>query len=242
VLFRSNFSILHQDESGVLLKKRLGKEGSDDKASKQLVSECARLSKRVFNLIDDFVKVIFVVKNDIPSLFLIESVSAESNIINLNVSEDVLFSSESGLIPEDSSILSNDFDLDNVVKKTEIVKEVLDVSSNNFDDSFDDSDEFIVQDEHKLVEEDSFSSFFKLISLLEEDILKMYTESFGFAPNSFEEAIIDLDNKHGFEDKGKILKVFEIKSLIMNGEKIDEDIIFSVTGIIEDFLKRDESC
>jgi hypothetical protein len=31
----------------------------------------------------------------------------------------------------------------------------------------------------------------------------------------------------------------EVKSLLMNGEKVDDDIISSLIGVLEDFLKRE---
>ena len=246
-LNHQNFSILHQEESGVLLKKRLGKEGSDNKISKNLVSECARIAKRVFSLFESPLKAVFVVRKDVPFLFLVDSLSvvdepdssdSDSSISNAQKSSDVVTDvsdvvDDSFHLPDASSVgdavLSEDNSIDD-----DLVDEP---------DSFvgEDSDEFIVQGDSEIdSSDDVYSSFFKLVSLLEEDILKKYKESFGFDPSDFKEAILELDSKHGFSFKNKLFRVFEVKDLIMQGEKVDEDIVSSLIGVIEDFLRGDD--
>ena len=240
-LNNQNFSIIHQEDSGVLLKKRLGREGSDNKASKFLVSECARLFKKVLSLFDSSVKCVFVVKKDVPYLFLVdffESVEKEE----VSETETSFVDHSEELVKEDLQMPQNDeagFSDSNFEKKNfdDLKSSEGDVSD---EDLFVDSDEFIVQDnpEVDVSDDDVFSSFFKLVDLLEEDLSKSYKDSFGFTPSNFEEAIYELDSKHGFVDKDKILRVFEVKNLIVGGEEVDEDIISSLSGVIEDFLKR----
>ncbi len=246
-----NFSILHQEDSGVLLKKRLGREGSDNKASKQLVSECARLAKRVFGIVGNSVKVIFIVKSDVPYLFLVD---------NFNERQEVV-SSEASVVSEISGVESSEDDLSEGVSSSEALPEDViesaipsdditsqDAESDLVDSSnkdFGDSDEFIVQDSPQenvgsdKVEDSLFSSFFKWVELLEEDLLRMYKESFGFNPSNLEEAVYELDSKHGFSARDKILRVLEVKSLLIQGEEVDEDIVSSLIGVMENFLQRD---
>lgn len=266
-----NFKILHQDESGVLLKKRLGREGADDKASKALISECARLAKRVFNTLEVPVKVVFVVKQDTPHLFLIESLikKEEDNVDVIQGSRDNMFLDKSKLdvIEEngsldsqslsDSSMYEHDIQGENaygsepdVVAGTSEVQEssgfeVLDEDVESDDEIFSDSDEFIIQGEDPVIEnkeDDLLSSFFKLVDLLEEDLHRSYIESFGFEPDSFKDAVIELESKHGFDSKQDILRVLEVKSLIVSGKEFESDVIVSLINIIDDFLKRSAKC
>jgi hypothetical protein len=255
-LNNQNFSILHQEESGVLLKKRLGREGSDNKVSKNLVSECARIAKRVFSFFESSLKVVFVVRKDVPFLFLVDglnSVSEDSDSLlveDSNLKVDNVEESRDNIIDvnravsdviDDSFHLSDENSTDNVpLSQDDSLSDDLVEDSDSFEGE--DSDEFIVQGDSEIdSSDDIYSSFFKLVNLLEEDILKTYKESFGFDPNNFKEAILELDSKHGFSFKNKLLRVFEVKELIMQGERVDEDIVSSLIGVIEDFLIGDDA-
>lgn len=303
-----NFSILHQDESGVLLKKRLGREGSDNKLSKQLISECCRLAKKVVASVDCFVSAMFVIKKDVPFLFLVNPLNDD---LKSEVEDDVIVTDDSIIIGEDSfvdevfvdnnyiteslddsssdssdgfvsSAKSSDFvnskkepsiflddsssDSSDIVSSSDSSAVVsssdssavvssaksslpefrqepvvsLDGSSIVSSDGFVDSDEFIIQEGVSGKDKDIFSLLANSFSLLEDFILRKYKESFGFAPNSFEDAIYELDSKHGFEDKSKILRVLEIKDSLLNGESLNDDVVFATLGFIEDFLKRND--
>lgn len=249
-LNHQNFSILHQEESGVLLKKRLGKEGADDKASKHLVSECARLGKRVFDVVRESVKVIFVVKKDVPYLFFVDSLNdiTDNDVVHDDSVVESLSDESFQGVEEESVVTEDVYGLDakqedhpfsESFDKKVVESVVEEPSVSDVEDSFVDADEFIVQGEKTMDDDDVYSSFFKLVELLEEDISKSYVESFGFSPPSIEEAIFELDTKHGFDNKNKILRVFEFKSLIMEGEEVSEDILSSLCGVIEDFLNKE---
>ena len=239
-LNHQNFSILHQDDSGVLLKKRLGKEGSDNKASKQVISDCARLAKRVFSLLNNFVRVVFVVRQGIPYLFLIDDFVSSDVADKVDDVGKSIISDNVGVLSDlGVSVPGGSFSDDLVESDALDVVEDDDLVDSS--DVVNDADEFIVQDDQSVGvrSNNDFSSFFSLIELLEEDVVSLYRESFGFSPVSVEEAIFELDSKHGFGDKEKVLRALEVKSLLMNGEKVDDDIISSLIGVLEDFLKRE---
>ncbi|MFP4567418.1 MAG: PEP/pyruvate-binding domain-containing protein [Candidatus Woesearchaeota archaeon] len=255
-LVNQNFSIIHQEDSGVLLKKRLGRAGSDNKASKQVISECARFAKKFFLNFDESVRLVFLVKRDVPFLSIVDflnkppeefdslkrsleslnsSLSAESEFKNEDFSETV------DLPPVvDSDLLFNK--PDNISSNINLVEETrvgeIEDKANN---EFDDSDEFIIQGESQIKTDspDYLSSFFKLIELLEEDITKAYVESFGFSPSSFEDAVFELDSKHSFSFRDEVLEILKVKSSIMQGEEISEVRIGALCKTVEEFLRRD---
>lgn len=257
-----NVSILHQEESGVLLKKRLGREGADDKASKSLVSECARLAKRIFNTLDEVsLKVFFVVKNDVPYLFLIESFLKKDEEFEVPVKDMFLDKDKLDIVDEhgpldagalsDDSLYENDVqgknaymsESDNFSEDENFEKEENEDFSeeSNVDEVFSDSDEFIIQGDEPIStvkENDVLSSFFNLVELLEEYLHKSYIDSFGFEPDNFEDAVVELESKHGFDEKEDILRVLEIKSNIMRGEEVKSEVISSLIERINEFLKR----
>lgn len=252
-----NFSILHQEESGVLLKKRLGRDGSDNKLSKQLISECCRLAKKVFSVVGSFIVVTFVIKKDVPFLFLVNVVKKDDFVASDFVGDKSLVEEDVDVSLNGVSVVDEVFVDKSYINKSSsssdsFTEPVIDSSSvsvdsdSGFENSLSDdvvvdSDEFIIQESSAPVKSDDvFSLFSDSFKLLEDFILRKYKESFGFAPSSFEDAIYELDSKHGFVDKSKILKAFEVRSLLLNGESVDEDIIFVTLGVIEDFLKRND--
>lgn len=246
-LNNQNFSIIHQDESGVLLKKRLGRAGSDDKASKQVISDCGRIAKKVFSVLGVFVKMIFLIKKDVPYLFFVSSYASDDSFSSKSVSETLVDDiSDLGYsdvveppIMEDSS---KEFVGLSVHKKgVEGFKEDDEVKSSGDVENVDDVDEFIVQDPLVVsdVDNSDFSLFFSFVARLEEYLVNFYKESFGFVPVDFVEAVYELDAKYNFKHRDKFLRVLEVKSLIMSGEKVDDDIISSQLGFLEDFFKED---
>ena len=114
---------------------------------------------------------------------------------------------------------------------------ITEISTKDEDDIFGGSEE----DESLFssVKEDEKNYADELLSLeadVDDKITEMYIDSFGFEPVNIENAILDLDMKHGLECSDDLLSLKRLRERIDSGDSITEEVE-SVLARAREFLK-----
>ena len=204
------YKIVKGDKSGLLVKRNLGKFGSDNKVEDSLVIESARLVKKMAGILNNHFKAFLVIKNKEISFFLVNRLFGDSSVISKP------YTSSGSTYEENIPELEN--------TKIQPEQEVNSSSSNNFSKSADKS--FFLE------------IILDLEPQLDSEIVKRYKESFGVYPQDIIKAVEELSNKHGLPEKEHIYKLKNLKSIIESGQEINLDEFMKLTDLLKEFLER----
>lgn len=220
------YKIVSGDESGLLVKRNLGKYGSDRKIDDKQVVECARLVKRASSVFDNHFKAFMTSIKGEVFFFLVNRLFGESSDSSLSSdlekSSTNSGSSFSGVVSEDN---------------------LPDYEQIHSSSSSSDSNTALRADSDNSQSRHPDKTFFLDIILdlepqLDSEILRMYKESFGFFPKDVVHAIEELSNKHGFPEKEQIYKLKNMKVIVESGKEVDLDDFIRLTDNLKKFLER----
>jgi len=207
------YKIVKGDKSGLLVKRNLGKFGSDNKVEDALVIESARLVKKMAGILNNHFKAFLVIKNGEISFFLINRLFGDSSVVTKPDSYNEPHSYEDNIPELDSA-------------KTQKESGALNSSeSQNYSSRSADKSFFL-------------EIILDLEPQLDSEIVKRYKESFGVYPQDVLRAVEELSDKHGFPEKEQIYKLKNLKSLVESGQDINLDDFMSLTDSLRGFLER----